>query len=75
MGVKNKRLLISLAGALYLAAFIAGGCELVAHTGGDLVQTVICGPIVGVCAAAIVGGLAAIAASAVSGWWGWVREG
>lgn len=71
----NKRLLVSLALVPYVAAFIAGGCELVAHTRGDLAQTIVCGPIVGFCAAAIVGCLAYFIALAVSGWWGWVRAG
>lgn len=71
----RRKLLISLALALDLAAFIVASCELVAHTGGTLLQTIFCGPIVGFCGCAIVGGLVYFAALAVCGWWDWVRAG
>lgn len=71
----NKRLLFSLAVVPYVTAFIAGGCELVAHTGGDLAQTVICGTIVGFIGSFIVGGIVYCAADIVCGWWDWVKAG
>lgn len=71
----RRKLLASLAGALYLAAFVVAGCETVAHTDGDLRATIFCGPVIGIAAAALLAAIAYFATLAVSGWWGWVRKG
>lgn len=71
----RRKLLISLGAALYLAAFVVGGMETVAHTDGNLVETLVCGSVIGLAAAMLFGAIVYGVGLAASGWWDWVRAG